>query len=127
MSILSNFSKKNLKTLHPDLQKLCNKVAESADIRIECGYRGKEAQEKAFNNGFSKAHFGQSPHNYEPALAVDILPYPQLYSSNSKFRELAGFIKITAIDLGIAVDWGGDWNSFKDYPHWQLHDWKKMI
>jgi peptidoglycan L-alanyl-D-glutamate endopeptidase CwlK len=29
-------------------------------------------------------------------------------------------MKRAAKDLGIDLEWGGDWKSFPDAPHWQL-------
>lgn len=36
------------------------------------------------------------------------------------YRELAKYIKRAAEELGIEVEWGGDWKRFPDGPHWQL-------
>jgi peptidoglycan L-alanyl-D-glutamate endopeptidase CwlK len=59
---------------------------------------------------------------------VDVVPYPVDWSDLSRFYHFAGFVNATAIALGIAVRWGGDWNGdmrfreekFKDLPHWEL-------
>ncbi|WP_205671764.1 M15 family metallopeptidase [Acinetobacter bereziniae] len=29
-------------------------------------------------------------------------------------------MKQAAKELGIEIEWGGDWKKFKDGPHWQL-------
>jgi peptidoglycan L-alanyl-D-glutamate endopeptidase CwlK len=29
-------------------------------------------------------------------------------------------VKRAAQEVGVPVEWGGDWKSFKDGPHWQL-------
>ena len=29
-------------------------------------------------------------------------------------------MKLAAEDIGIPLEWGGDWTSFKDGPHFQL-------
>ena len=36
------------------------------------------------------------------------------------YIEVASHIKSVAQTLGIEIEWGGDWKSFKDYPHYQL-------
>ena len=36
------------------------------------------------------------------------------------YRALAPFVKATAEELKITVEWGGDWLDFPDGPHWQL-------
>lgn len=35
-------------------------------------------------------------------------------------REIASAVKSAGKEFGIAVEWGGDWKSFKDGPHFQL-------
>ena len=40
------------------------------------------------------------------------------------YYTLAEAVKQAAKDVGVAVEWGGDWKSFKDGPHWQL-PWAK--
>jgi hypothetical protein len=35
-------------------------------------------------------------------------------------NQMQGPIKETAEELGIPVEWGGDWKRFKDGPHWQI-------
>lgn len=39
------------------------------------------------------------------------------------YHRLAPAMKAAAAKEGVAVEWGGDWRSFKDGPHWQL-PWK---
>ena len=34
--------------------------------------------------------------------------------------KLAPIIKQAAKDVGVPIEWGGDWRTFKDGPHWQL-------
>lgn len=36
------------------------------------------------------------------------------------YHELAAVVKQAAEECGVALEWGGDWTSFKDGPHWQL-------
>ncbi|MNW13602.1 hypothetical protein D3C71_2116030 [compost metagenome] len=41
------------------------------------------------------------------------------------FVGLAGVVKACAAELGVPVEWGGDWKTFKDGPHFQIpRDWK---
>ncbi|MBB1175118.1 M15 family peptidase, partial [Klebsiella pneumoniae] len=37
-----------------------------------------------------------------------------------QFRRLADVVKACAAELGTPVEWGGDWKSLKDGPHFQL-------
>ena len=133
MPKFSGYSLTNLRQAVPDLQRLFRQVVETADCMVDCGYRGEKAQEEVFNKGYSKAHFGSSPHNYLPSYAVDCIPYPSKYSNEDKLVEFANYVKIVAIDLGIDVVWGGDWSGnygFKrhgDLPHWEISGWKKLV
>ena len=36
------------------------------------------------------------------------------------YHQLAVTVKLAAMQLGVPLEWGGDWESFKDGPHWQL-------
>jgi peptidoglycan LD-endopeptidase CwlK len=124
------FSQKSLNILnqaHSDLIRLFKEVIKEYDCTVTCAYRGQAEQEAAFNNHTSMAHWLQSPHNYMSALAVDVVPWPTLWSDQNKLKELGGIVKIKAIDLGIDISWGGDWSGFKDLPHYELKLWKQMI
>jgi peptidoglycan L-alanyl-D-glutamate endopeptidase CwlK len=54
--------------------------------------------------------------------AVDIAPYVagQVRWDWPLYHELAKTVKKCAADLDIPIQWGGDWRSFKDGPHWEL-------
>jgi len=51
------------------------------------------------------------------------------WSDESKYKELGQHIKATSLKLGYGEDvtWGGDWESFKDYPHFEIVPKKKSI
>lgn len=121
------FSKKSLDNLSmadERLQLLFKEVIKEKNISIICGYRGKEEQEKAYKDGKSRAHFGQSPHNFNPSYAIDVCPYPIDWYNLNRFADLAYVVKLKARELGIEVLWGGDWSSLKDYPHWEIKSWQ---
>jgi hypothetical protein len=130
---MPKFSKKSLDILskaHPDLQRLFKEVINEYDCTITCSYRGREDQEQAFKDGNSNAHWLESAHNYLPSFAVDCVPWPTLWSSEEKLKELMGIVKIKAIDMGIKITYGGDWtfkNGKHDYPHYEIKGWQKMI
>jgi len=126
MPKLSAASQARLNGAHPSLKKLFTAVAETEDITILDGQRGKEAQEKAFSEGHSRAHFGQSAHNWAPALALDVCPYPIDWKDIPRFVALSKVVKAKAKELGVDITYGGDWKSIKDYPHYELSDWKAL-
>ena len=61
------------------------------------------------------------------STAIDIVPYPTMWSVNPNFHELAGVIKTVQAQLLLAgrieklLNWGWDLWEF-DRPHWQLED-----
>ena len=120
MPNFSRISKERLSSCHPILQSLFNEVIKHRDCSVICGYRGKEEQEKAFSEGKSKAHFGDSKHNYSPSLAVDVMPFPIQWNDKNGIMDFADFVKDTAFKLGIGIRWGGDFSNFFDGPHYEL-------
>lgn len=126
MPKFSQHSKDKLKDADEALQKVLQDAIQRYDFSVICSTRGKAEQEAAFKNKASKAHFGQSPHNYYPSLAVDLAPWPCDWKDIKKFEELAKQIKHSAKLLKIEIEWGGGWKKFPDYPHFQLANWKTL-
>lgn len=117
-------SKERLEQCDLRLQALCNSMLRQSefDLTITCGYRGKEEQEKAFNEGTSKAHFGQSKHNSFPSKAVDICPYPISWDKNDiRWVKMVALAYECARQLGIKVK-SGYFFSFKDFPHLEIDE-----
>jgi peptidoglycan L-alanyl-D-glutamate endopeptidase CwlK len=105
---------------------VCRKVILIEDFSITCSVRDGETQNQLFMDGLSKARAGQSPHNYDKALAFDFVPWPfnGLWTS-TKFDHLAGLFRGAAFAMGIGdLTWGGHWTSILDKPHIELKDWK---
>jgi peptidoglycan L-alanyl-D-glutamate endopeptidase CwlK len=124
MPSFSAKSKASLAKARPELQKLFAAVILEIDCTVLDSERGKAAQEKAFKAGNSKAHFGQSPHNFTPSIAVDVVPYPLDWDDIAAFKKLGAVVKRKAKELGIPISWGGDWRSLKDFPHYELSPWR---
>jgi len=126
-------SRANLDKSHRGLQKLFEEVIKHFDCSVICSYRGEVAQEMAFDAGHSNAHFGESPHNFKPALAVDVVPYPIEWRDKDRMHYFAGQVMGIAAKMGIEIKWGGDWDRdthlsderFHDLPHFELVNWKE--
>lgn len=126
------FSKRsldNLKNVDDRLVKICNEVIKEYDFTVIEGFRTPERQYELYKQGFSQidGKTKKGKHNYNPSLAIDIVPYkkgvnPFNNSAESKlmFYELAHKFKNVAKRLNIEVSWGGDWKKFKDLPHFEL-------
>lgn len=117
-------SRKNLAQLDPLLQKVILEAIKYVDFKVLDAQRGRAAQELAFKQGNSRAHFGQSAHNYVPAIAADLFPAPYDWNNLASFKKLALVMKREAKKLGIPIAWGGDWPKLKDMPHYELTPWR---
>lgn len=121
-------SRKNLDTCHQDLQMVLEEAIKHVDFTVLEGHRGKELQNKYYNEGKSKLSFPQGKHNTIPSLAVDIAPWPINWKDLNRFGAVVFLIKGIALMMGIKLRLGADWNgdfkfneSFLDVPHIELH------
>lgn len=97
-------------------------------VGVAQGYRSKAEQDALYAQGRTKpgpivtgARGGQSNHNF--GVAVDLFVYSD-DGLKSNFY-LPGNSKLSAIVAAMkkrGMEWGGDWKSFPDYPHYQLYD-----
>jgi peptidoglycan L-alanyl-D-glutamate endopeptidase CwlK len=118
----------NLKNVDERLVKICNELIKRVDFTVIEGHRSLERQKELFDKGFSKIDgiSKKGKHNYNPSLAIDIIPYKKGHNpfdgtkeSEKMFNDLAIEFKKAAKELNINIAWGGDWN-FRDLPHFQL-------
>jgi len=130
MPSFSNRSRIKLNEADPRLQKIMNEAIKIYDFTVLTAHRGKEEQNTAYENGYSKLRYPKSKHNKKPSLAVDIAPFPINYKNIKSFYFLAGIIKAIAYQMNISITWGGDWdddndftdNKFNDLVHFELDD-----
>lgn len=125
---ISEESAELLSSAHPLLQRVFREVADVAGLCVLCTYRGRVAQEAAFEKGTSKAHFKQSPHNYKPSLAIDVIPKPfNGWDDIKQFYDLAEVVMQKAIANDVPLLWGAAFKQPSDYPHYELHNWRTLI
>jgi len=110
-------------------------IAESAaigiDILITDGFRSSEAQDALYRKGrgdegavVTHAKGGESYHNY--GLAIDFalripggkVVWDMEYDGNGNGR--SDWLEVVSLAKKIGFSWGGDWESFRDYPHLQM-------
>ena len=126
MPSFSRISKERLATCHPDIQRVWNEIIKERDCIVICGARTLEEQKKAFAGGFSKIDgvTKESEHQVgkeKPlSTAIDSMPYPLNWNDVKGHTEFARFVLDKAKSLGVSLEWGGDWKTFKDRPHFQL-------
>lgn len=113
-----------LQGIHPDLVRVVHKAAAMSDMDFTIleGLRTLERQKQLL----AKHATTTMKSRHLTGHAVDIAPtidggirwdWPLYY-------KLAPIIKAAAAAEGVKIEWGGDWRTFKDGPHWQL-GWKE--
>lgn len=130
MARFGKLSRARLDTCHKDLQRLFDEVVKHYDCSIVCGYRGEILQTKYYKNGSSKVAYPNSKHNTVPSIAVDAAPYieGQICWDKEQLYFFAAFVWATAIQMGIKIRLGADWDGdgnikdqrFIDRPHFEL-------
>lgn len=126
--ILSSNSEMRLKKVHPDLVRVVRRAASSITgdpgFVITCGIRTLEEQKRLKAIGASKtlrsrhlpgAKTGLS-HAVDLAATVD----GKVRWDWPLYHKLAAAMKAAARAEKVPLEWGGDWKSFKDGPHFQL-------
>jgi len=115
-------STRRLRECRPDLQRLFNEVVRHIDCTVLCGYRNEEDQTKAFEQGYSKAKWGQSKHNTLPSNAADVIPYPVDWDDIERFERFVAQVKFIAVNMNIEIRCGADFTTIRDFPHYELID-----
>ena len=121
-------SEKNLLKLdgaHPDLRKVIIRAAQisSIDFTVLEVVRTVARQRDLVAKGASKTMKSRHlPGANGKSHAVDIAPLDggQVSWAWPTYFKLAPIIKQAAKEVGVPIEWGGDWRTFKDGPHWQL-------
>ena len=128
MPRFGNNSKKRLASCDQQLQRVFNEVIKYIDCSVLEGQRGKERQNKLYEEGKTKVKYPDGRHNASPSNAVDVTPYPVDWEDRERQTLFAGFVLGIARGLGIKLRWGGDWdmdfqvmdNRFDDFPHFEI-------
>ena len=91
------------------------------DVLVTSTFRNAESQAAIYAQGRTKpgpivtrARPGFSWHNFRCAL--DVVP---LVNGRPDWKDLKKFYALGAIGQVCGLEWGGEWTSFKDYPHFQ--------
>lgn len=117
---------KDLDRLHPYVKELAEKLLlkckeDGINIIITETFRTMKRQQELYNQGrttpgkiVTKAKPGNSIHNY--GLAFDIVPVEK---GKALWKRYDLFKKVGKIGVALGLSWGGNWRSFKDYPHFE--------
>ncbi len=120
-------TERNLATLLPETQRtarlwlrLAKPVAEAAgcDVRIICGTRTYAEQAALYKKRprVTKANAGSSMHNFGIAWDIGIFSGKAYHGEHELYTTLGKLA-----DKIPNLEWGGNWKSFVDRPHYQLN------
>lgn len=92
------------------------------DARVISGTRTYAEQDALFRQGrfgnpghrVTNARGGQSWHNFGLAWDIGLFDGGKYLTSDTKYRAVAPVAKVAGLE------WGGDWRSFPDAPHYQV-------
>ena len=117
---------KNLEDLHPYVKYLAEKFIQECkkqriDVLIYSTFRSKEEQDKLYSQGrtasgekVTNAKGGYSYHNY--GLAFDCVP---IINKKAQWNRVDLYNTMGEIGKSLGLEWGGDFKSIKDRPHFQ--------
>ncbi len=122
-------SESNVITLLPQAQIEARKFLKIAkdnnqDIRILSGTRTYDEQDSLYHHGrngdtrpiITNARGGQSNHNFGIAWDIGVFAKGNYVGNDVPYKSFAEIV----LPLMNTIEWGGNWISFKDYPHYQL-------
>ena len=126
--ILSSTSEKRLKGVHPDLVRVVRRCAAnwndtSFQWMITCGVRTLEEQKVLVAKGASKTLNSRhipGKDGYSKAVDLAATIDGKLRWDWPLYSKLAAAMKAAAAAEKVTIEWGGDWRTFKDGPHFQL-------
>lgn len=110
-----------LGNVHNDLQRVVRRAITMTpiDFTVLEGMRSLARQRQLVARGASKTMNSR----HLTGHAVDIAPLDDDGDVSwdwPLYHQLAPIIKEAARLEGVPIEWGGDWRTFKDGPHWQL-------
>lgn len=118
--ILGRRSRRNLKGVHPDLVAVVERAIEltPVDFTVTEGLRSDSRQAELVAAGASRTM--RSRHLTGHAVDLAAWVGGTVAWDWPLYHQIAKAMKQAARELGVALEWGGDWKSFQDGPHFQL-------
>jgi peptidoglycan L-alanyl-D-glutamate endopeptidase CwlK len=121
--VLSARSLSRLEGVHPDLVRVVKRAAEMSDLDFTVleGVRTLARQRELLKQGATTTLNSR----HLTGHAVDLAPIrgKTIYWDWPMYHRLAKIVKAAAAVEQVPLQWGGDWRTFKDGPHWEL-PWK---
>lgn len=119
-------SETNIATLLPEVRPLARALVQRAadagiTIKVISGMRTYAEQDALYAQGrtapgsiVTNARGGYSNHNFGTAFDVGI------FRGGAYVPESPGYKNVGLIGKSIGLEWGGDWQSLRDEPHFEL-------
>lgn len=126
LALVDPRSEKAIATLQPEVRSLAralvHKAAQHAiSIKIISGLRSYAEQDALYAQGrtasgpvVTNARGGYSNHNFGIAFDVGVFEGNRYLSSSVKYKAVG------ALGLELGLEWGGNWKTIVDEPHFQL-------
>ena len=124
--ILNSSSEAKLKKVHPDLVRVIKraaKIAKDIGFIVTCGVRTLEEQKELLKKGATRTLNSRhipGADGYSKAVDLAVTIDGKVKWDWPLYSKLAGIVKDAAKLEKVTIEWGGDWKSFKDGPHFQL-------
>jgi peptidoglycan L-alanyl-D-glutamate endopeptidase CwlK len=117
---LSQKSLDRLSGVHPDLVSVVKLAIELTDVDFAVleGVRSKARQEQLVAAGASKTV--NSRHITGHAVDLGAIVGGSVRWDWPLYAKVAAVVKKAAAELSVPIEWGGDWRTFRDGPHFQL-------
>lgn len=132
-------SERNIAGLHIKAQEMARRFLAKATtgsktVRIISGNRTYEEQNRLFAQGrfgnpgpiVTNARGGQSNHNFAIAWDIGIFTSSGEYLDGNTAAEEREYKKVFDLVDGIGLEWGGNWTTIVDLPHYQVPTGKKV-
>jgi peptidoglycan L-alanyl-D-glutamate endopeptidase CwlK len=126
-------SERLLAGLHLQAQDAARKLLTTAveagfRIRLISGTRSYAEQDRLHAQGrygnagprVSNARGGQSNHNFGIAWDIGLFDGTGQYLNGDTAAELAEYRRLGELTRPLGLEWGGDWKSIPDVPHYQV-------
>lgn len=117
---LNERSRQRLEGVHPDLVRVVERAAElhPQAIIVTEGLRSAARQAELMQAGASRTL--KSRHLTGHAVDLAVVIGGQARWDWPLYDALSTTVKRAAAELGVPIEWGGDWPRFRDGPHFQL-------
>ena len=132
MKLTAN-DEKHLKKVHPDLARVIRRAADIWPHKdqvffITCSTRTLAEQKKLIAAGASRTlrsrHLPGKTNKLSHAVDLAVRMGKTVKWDEPLFVQMSKTIKAAAKAEGVTIEWGGDWKTFSDKPHYQL-PWAK--